>query len=516
MQSTYEGYNITIKPLEPKSLFPVEDVPAGADYVKKITAEQTTTQTKLIIENNTTDDQEIIIKTEGGGGGGELPVGLPGQILIANADGEFIPENSPYATSAQLDDEARTRARAIENIDTRLENIETDVENLQNEVDVVEDDIASLKGRMTNTEQGITDCLEQAADLRVELNNNVNEINERIDNIPEGKQGEPGEKGEQGEPGTAATIEIGTVETLPAGSQATVINSGTETNAVFNFRIPKGDTGEQGPEGKQGETGPAGPQGPAGSDAMPSDYMKDISITKDGTNRFLIGITKVENGQTAIYPQYGVIYFEGVDSVSISNNKLIVVKSGMQTEYDLPGALPTGAEGQILKMGYDGPEWVNETQELPEGGEPWDVLTKTNDGVIWAPVSGGGGGETAQPQAYFEIGDYANVSYTEYSDHIDCSMMITSDIWIDERYFYFTFSNLSGILQYLPEDGIYVCTAYSMPFEEGSKKLGIATFSVNTTGEKEIKVSVSVNDQFRSENLNGAAFAFSMPLNLKG
>ena len=42
------------------------------------------------------------------------------------------------------------------------------------------------------------------------------------------------------------TITVGTTTTLPAGSSATVTNSGTNTDPVFNFGIPKGDKGEAG------------------------------------------------------------------------------------------------------------------------------------------------------------------------------------------------------------------------------------------------------------------------------
>lgn len=52
-----------------------------------------------------------------------------------------------------------------------------------------------------------------------------------------------GQPGPSGEPGQAATIRVGTVTTLPAGSSATVVNSGTPEAAVFDFGIPKGDTG---------------------------------------------------------------------------------------------------------------------------------------------------------------------------------------------------------------------------------------------------------------------------------
>ena len=68
----------------------------------------------------------------------------------------------------------------------------------------------------------------------------------------------------------AATIEVGTVTTGGPGTDAAVTNTGTETDAVLNFVIPrgdkgeKGDTGEQGPQGEKGDAGPAGPQGEAG------------------------------------------------------------------------------------------------------------------------------------------------------------------------------------------------------------------------------------------------------------
>ena len=48
------------------------------------------------------------------------------------------------------------------------------------------------------------------------------------------------------------TISIGTTTTLPAGSNATVTNSGTATDPIFNFGIPKGDTGAAGQDGTDG------------------------------------------------------------------------------------------------------------------------------------------------------------------------------------------------------------------------------------------------------------------------
>lgn len=63
---------------------------------------------------------------------------------------------------------------------------------------------------------------------------------------PQGLQGIPGETGAQGDKGDAATIQVGTVTTLPADSSATVTNVGTSSNAIFNFGIPQGQKGEAG------------------------------------------------------------------------------------------------------------------------------------------------------------------------------------------------------------------------------------------------------------------------------
>ena len=91
--------------------------------------------------------------------------------------------------------------------------------------------------------------------------------------IPQGPKGDTGDTGPIGPAGPSASIAVGTVTTLPAGSNATVMNSGTSMDAVFDFGIPQGpkgdtgDTGPTGPRGQKGDTGDTGPIGPAGPSA---------------------------------------------------------------------------------------------------------------------------------------------------------------------------------------------------------------------------------------------------------
>ena len=62
----------------------------------------------------------------------------------------------------------------------------------------------------------------------------------------QGIQGVKGDKGATGAPGAAATIRIGNVVTGAPGTNVSVSNSGTSTNAVLNFTIPRGNPGADG------------------------------------------------------------------------------------------------------------------------------------------------------------------------------------------------------------------------------------------------------------------------------
>ena len=63
------------------------------------------------------------------------------------------------------------------------------------------------------------------------------------------QKGEQGEQGIQGIQGATPNIQIGTVETLNPTEQATVTQTGTLENPIFNFGIPKGVQGERGEDG---------------------------------------------------------------------------------------------------------------------------------------------------------------------------------------------------------------------------------------------------------------------------
>ena len=64
-----------------------------------------------------------------------------------------------------------------------------------------------------------------------------------------GPQGEQGPTGQTGPKGDTPNVTVGTTTTGQAGSQAIVQNSGTETDVVLDFTIPRGIQGDKGDNG---------------------------------------------------------------------------------------------------------------------------------------------------------------------------------------------------------------------------------------------------------------------------
>ncbi len=102
------------------------------------------------------------------------------------------------------------------------------------------------------------------------------------------QSGITGPTGPTGPNGTAATVAAGITTTGAAGTNASVTNSGTSAAAVFNFTIPRGNTGATGPTGPTGPgggTGPTGAPGPTGPTGPTGPGMSVTTThTINGTN----------------------------------------------------------------------------------------------------------------------------------------------------------------------------------------------------------------------------------------
>lgn len=125
-------------------------------------------------------------------------------------------------------------------------------------------------------------------------------------------------KGDTGATGTAATVAVGTTTTGAAGSSAAVSNSGTSSAAVLNFTVPQGATGATGPSGATGTaatiTAGTTTTGAAGTSA---------SVTNSGTSSaavFNFTIPKGDTGATGSPGTAGTVWYSGTGAPSTLHN----------------------------------------------------------------------------------------------------------------------------------------------------------------------------------------------------
>lgn len=77
-------------------------------------------------------------------------------------------------------------------------------------------------------------------------------------------------------PAGPATITVGTTTTGAPGTDAEVINVGTNQNAILDFVIPEGEIGPTGPTGPTGATGPTGPTATLASILTVNDSTQSV------------------------------------------------------------------------------------------------------------------------------------------------------------------------------------------------------------------------------------------------
>lgn len=165
----------------------------------------------------------------------------------------------------------------------------------------------------------------------------------------------PGPQGATGPTGAAATISIGTVNVVPAGSPATVTNSGSSGAAIFNFQIPIGPTGATGTAGTQGTPGARGSYTFTGI-ANPTTLNP---AQKNGLDTYL-------NTTSGDYFQYN----SGTDTWNLVGN----IKGP---------AGNTGAQGVTGPTGATGPAGETAVQNVIDELNSWKVDQQLNLGVYY-------------------------------------------------------------------------------------------------------------------------------------
>lgn len=211
-----------------------------------------------------------------------------------------------------------------------------------------------------------------------------------------------------------------TAESIDAGQDASVQQTGTDTNIVFNFQIPRGfdgaagaqgprgltgaqgPVGATGPAGQSGQEGPAGPQGiqgpqgPAGAPFLiykvyPTVDEMNAGFETDGIQEGqLVGISQETGGE-----QGGYLYIKVAKEYQFffDINKIDGIQ-GPQGEQGPQGAQgaqgPAGKDGQTGPAGPQGENGVG----VPVGGTTGQFLAKASDAdydTVWQDAPSGSG-----------------------------------------------------------------------------------------------------------------------------
>ena len=179
----------------------------------------------------------------------------------------------------------------------------------------------------------------------------------------------------QGPPGAAATVTVGTVTTGEPGTDAIVTNSGTESAAVLNFTIPRG------------ETGPAGAGVPDGGTAG-----QLLGKTESGTAWIDPPQSGVQpdwnqNDSTALdYVKNRPFYYEELESVTVeSGADNTIVGFPIFAVGDTVTVSVDGVEYSLVAYDDDGFVAIGDTiSSIDNGGGQlgWQIYVSTYDGKV--------------------------------------------------------------------------------------------------------------------------------------
>lgn len=145
---------------------------------------------------------------------------------------------SLYAANAKTSaDNAGASKEAAQSAATTASNFASDARNSADEAKTYKDNAKTYMDNAKNYSENVNVFIPSVSSEGVlSWTNKAGLTNPKNVNI----------KGAKGDTGTAASITIGTVKTGAAGSNASVTNSGTASNAVLNFMLPRGKDGADG------------------------------------------------------------------------------------------------------------------------------------------------------------------------------------------------------------------------------------------------------------------------------
>ena len=204
--------------------------------------------------------------------------------------------------------------------------------------------------------------------------------------IPAGATGANGADGATGADGTAATVQVGTTTTGAPGTDASVTNTGTESNAVLNFVIPAGATGATGADGATGANGTAATV-QVGSTTTGAPGT-NASVTNTGTESNAVLNFVIPAGATGATGANGAAGTAatvqiGTTTTGAPGKDASVTNTGTESNAVLNFVIPAGATGANGADGATGADGTAATVQVGTTitGAPGTNASVTNTGT---------------------------------------------------------------------------------------------------------------------------------------
>lgn len=278
--------------------------------------------------------------------------------------------------------------------------------------------------------------------------------------------------------GVAATIEIGEVETLPAGSDAYVENEGTEFAARLKIGIPQGAQGPQGEQGERGAQGEPGRDGTNGADGaaatieiaetttLPAGSSATVeNIGTSSAARLKFGIPQGQSGET------GQVVFRAVN----------VQASGTIGGEDL-AAIASSPEGVVL---IDEQNRRYECSGTPSGSYVYITSTGDNGLTLYAYTIASDTGAYSRTSSTIEVPPPTVIPTPHFSNSVNTPVSRSSN----------GYSYVSANMSF--NGGSYP-VPFNLPVKAGA---GIA-MDIGSDG-KSVEISVDENDKQTEIELTG-------------
>ena len=148
------------------------------------------------------------------------------------------------------------------------------------------------------------------------------------------------------------SINVGSVTTLDPEQPATVINSGSNINAVLDFAIPrgyKGDKGDRGPKGDDGSDGKDGSDGSNGSDGD-SSAATAAAIAAAASAGVAAGAAAGAAGAASAAAGSAAASAASAALAQVGIQELNVKVTGLQTQVDTLGEGMTQLDNDVIAL----------------------------------------------------------------------------------------------------------------------------------------------------------------------